>query len=74
MNQIDRYARDSFSDETIIELFRDHSDPALTAPEVADTFGVSSQAAYNRLQGLYNDGKLHRKKVGGAAVIYWIRG
>ena len=70
----DEYSYEDLDNETILELFRKHPDPSLTAPEVAETFNVSSQAANNRLKNLYERGKLHRKKVGGSAVIYWLRG
>lgn len=57
----------------IITLFRETEDPVLTAPEVADKFNVSTQAANYRLKKLVEREKLERKQVGGAAVVYWIK-
>jgi Fic family protein len=61
-----------WSYENIISLFRKSDEPVLTAPEVADVFGVSTQAANYRLKNLIDRGELKRKQVGGAAVVYWI--
>jgi len=74
MSLAEEYSFQDLDDETVLELFRRHSDPSLTAPEVAEAFDVSNQAANNRLRRLTDRGDLHRKKVGGSAVIYWLRG
>lgn len=60
------------TNEKIISLFRRSSDPVLTAPEVAAEFDISTQAANYRLKQLEEEGTLKRKKVGSAAVVYWL--
>jgi predicted transcriptional regulator len=72
MSLADEYCYEDLDSETVLELFRRHADPVLTAPEVAEAFDISSQAANKRLRKLHESGRLKRKKVGGAAVVYWL--
>lgn len=65
---------DNLSYEDVLKLFRESEDPVLTAVEVADAFDISSQAANKRLKRLENRGELKRKRVGAAAVVYWLPG
>jgi predicted transcriptional regulator len=74
MSLSEEYSRADLDDETVLEFFRKHDDPALTAPELAEAFDVSNQALNKRLKRLCDAGRLKRKKVGGAAVIYWLCG
>ena len=74
MAVVDEYSFDDLDNESVLELFRRHPDPTLTASEVAEAFDISNQAANRRLKKLHGEGRLKRKKVGGAAVIYWICG
>ena len=74
MSLTDQYSYDDLDYEAVLEFIRRHPDPVLTASEVADAFDISNQAANRRLRKLHHRGDLHRKKVGGSAVIYWLRG
>lgn len=74
MGLTDEYEYKDLDNETVLELFRRHDDPVLTASYVADAFDITNQAANKRLGKLHEEGKLARKKVGGAAVVYWIKG
>ncbi|WP_336339484.1 winged helix-turn-helix domain-containing protein [Haloarcula brevis] len=71
MSMISADIEENLSYENILSLFRKTDDPVLTAPEVADVFDVSTQAANYRLKKLVDRNELRRKRVGGAAVVYW---
>ena len=61
------------SQEELITLFRETKAPILTAPEVGEEFGITQQAAYNRLKRLHDEGVVARKEVGSRAVAWWLR-
>lgn len=58
--------------ENIKRLFRISDSPVLTAPEIAETFEISTQAANYRVKQLYENGEVGRKRVGSSAVVYWL--
>lgn len=58
--------------EQIRDYFREASDPVLTAGEIADAFNISQQGANYRLKRMVDGDDLERKKVGGAAAVYWL--
>ena len=58
--------------ENIKQLFRISETPVLTAPEIAETFGISTQAANYRVKQLHENGEVGRKRVGSSAVVYWL--
>lgn len=60
------------TDTDVIELFRNHPDPVLTAGDVAEEFELSRQGANKRLKQLHQKGKLERRKVGARAVVWWL--
>lgn len=60
-----------FSDEELINQFRATDDPILTAPELADHFGVSRQAVNDRLRKLWRNGILQRKPCA-SGYAYWL--
>lgn len=60
--------------ENIKKLFRDTSDPVLTATEVAEAFDITPQAANYRIKRMLEQNDLGRKEVGSSAVVYWLRG
>lgn len=63
--------RGKLDPEAIKTLCRNAEEPIITAPEVAEEFGVSQQAAHQRLQQMHEQGEMARKKVGGSAVAWW---
>ena len=74
MSLEDMYSYKDLSDNAVLEFIRKHPDPVVTAPEVAEAFEITNQAANKRLRNLHDRGDVHRKKVGGSAVIYWVGG
>lgn len=59
--------------EELVELFRDSCEPVLTATEVAESFHITQQAAYDRLKRLKESGTLCKKEVGSRAVVWWLK-
>jgi len=56
--------------ESVLSLFEDAELPILTASEVAEQLDCARPTAYNKLEELVNQNKLHKKKVGARAVVY----
>jgi response regulator of citrate/malate metabolism len=56
--------------ESVLSVFESAEIPVLTATEVAEAVNCSRPSAYNKLEQLKKQGKLHKKKVGGRAVVY----
>jgi Fe2+ or Zn2+ uptake regulation protein len=64
----------SVSDEEILDVFRESSDPVLIASEVADEVSIGRRGVYKRLKQLAEDGQLGRKKIGGRGTVWWLAG
>jgi len=62
----------SISYKEIVQLFRDSEYPVLTASDLEEEFGFSRQAANYRLQQMVDRGTVVKRKVGGAAAVYWL--
>lgn len=62
------------TDEEILGVFLNSSDPVLTATEVADELSMSRRAIFDRLRDLEDQGKLKSKKVGARGAIWWYPG
>ena len=60
------------SDVAILELFAETAAPFLTAPEIAEVFGVSRQAITYRLKRMHDEGVVARKDAGSNAVAWWV--
>jgi len=58
-------------DSDIIQFMRNDEQPALTAKEIAAHFDVSRSAVNKRLNDLEERGKVVKKQVGAAAVVWW---
>jgi Fe2+ or Zn2+ uptake regulation protein len=56
--------------ESVLAVFEEADLPVLTASEVADKLDCARPTAYNKLETLSDRGELHKKKVGGRAVVY----
>lgn len=52
------------TDEEILQIFADNSDPALTTSEVAEKLQMSQQGAYSRLEDLVDRGLIDTKMFG----------
>jgi len=59
------------SDEEILEVFRDASDPVLTTIEVAEAIGLGRRGTFDRLKQLSNEGEIQMKKVGKTGAVWW---
>lgn len=57
----------------IVQLFRESDYPVLTARDLEDEFGFSNQAANYRLQKMVERETVVKRKVGGAAAVYWLK-
>lgn len=55
-----------------VQLFRRTEDPVLTTSDVAEEFGITSEAARQRLDRLVDRGLVEKRTVGAAAVVYWL--
>jgi predicted ArsR family transcriptional regulator len=61
------------ADSEIIAVFRDSSDPAFYASEIAEAIDYTVEGARNRLDRLVEEGVLERKKRGKRSVVYWLK-
>jgi len=59
------------SDNEILEVFRDASDPVLTTVEVADAISLGRRGTFDRLKHLSNEGEIRMKKVGETGAVWW---
>jgi hypothetical protein len=57
--------------ERVLDALRAMADPVATASDVASELGCTREAARVKLVGLEESGRVERKKVGGAAVVWW---
>lgn len=58
-------------DEEVLDQLRVLDRPFITASDVAGEHDVSNQTARRWLDGLVDDDRLNRHKVGGSAVVWW---
>ncbi len=72
MSKTESENSDSVSYEEIVQLFRESEYPVLTASDLEEEFGFSRQAANYRLQQMVERGTVVKRKVGGAAAVYWL--
>ncbi len=59
------------SNEEILEVFRDASDPVLTTAEVANAIGLGRRGTFDRLKQLSNEKEIQMKKVGETGAVWW---
>jgi hypothetical protein len=59
------------SDDDILKIFQESSDPVLTTSEVADELDIGHRGTFDRLERLVDDGDLEMKKVGQSGVVWW---
>lgn len=57
--------------ERVLEVLREDDDPVLTAKEVGERLGCTSEAARQRLHDLNDSGMVETKTVGARARIWW---
>ena len=77
MSNRHRNERGQFTEELteqgILKLFDRADAPFLTAPEIADDFGVTRQAVTYRLKQMQKKELVGRKVTGASAVAWWAR-
>nr|WP_282594271.1 winged helix-turn-helix domain-containing protein [Halorientalis brevis] len=59
------------SDDKILTIIADATDPVLSAPEIADQLTIGEQGTYQRLQDLEDRGLVESKKIGQGRA-WWI--
>jgi len=59
------------SQDELERAIREHSEPFVTATDVAEKMDVARQTAHKHLQRLHKEGQLRKSKIGGSAVIWW---
>lgn len=64
----------SVTDEEILNLFRETSDPVLSTAEVAEQLPLERRSVYDRLVSLRDDGRLASKQIGGRNTVWWLSG
>jgi len=62
------------SDEEILAVFEEASDPVLKAGEVADQLSIGRRVVYDRLRALEDEGVLKSKKTGARSAVWWYPG
>lgn len=62
------------NDEEILDIFRNSSEPVLTATEVADQLPVGRRAVLKRLRNLEDQDLLRSKQVGSGSRVWWFPG
>jgi len=60
------------SKDTVIKVMRGVDDPFVTLPEITAETDYSKSTVHSRLEELNDDGEVHRKQVGGRAVVWWL--
>jgi predicted ArsR family transcriptional regulator len=58
--------------ERVLDAIATHPDPTVTAREVGEAIGYSTDAARKKLSQLHECGDVKRKKVGGRSVVWWL--
>jgi predicted ArsR family transcriptional regulator len=58
--------------ERVLNVLRDADDPVLTAKEVGERLGYTSEAARQQLHKLRERGDVQSKQVGARAVVWWV--
>lgn len=62
------------SDDELLAVFVQSSDPVLTSTEVAEHVSIERRSVYDRLLKLEQSGRLQSKKVGGRTTVWWYPG
>jgi predicted ArsR family transcriptional regulator len=70
-NEQGRYVS-TVTPDRVLEVLREVDDPVLTAKEVGERLGCTSEAARRQLHDLREDGKVESKQVGARAIVWWI--
>lgn len=69
-NEEGRYV-ETVNPDTVLEVIHHAEDPIVTAKEVGEKLGCTSEAARQKLLRLQDQGVVTRRKVGAGAVVWW---
>lgn len=61
----------TISDDEILDVFREASEPVLTTQEVANAIDMSRRGTFDRLQKLADTDTIVMKKVGETGAVWW---
>ena len=70
-NEEGRYV-ETVNPDTVLEVIHHAEDPIVTAKEVGEKLGCTSEAARQKLLRLQDQGVVARRKVGAGAVVWWL--
>jgi predicted ArsR family transcriptional regulator len=70
-NEEGRYVS-TVTTERVLEILRQSDDPVLTAKEIGEKLGCTSEAARQRLHELEERGDVESKQVGARAVVWYL--
>jgi hypothetical protein len=59
------------TDEDILALFDETTDPVLSTAEIADALPIGRRGVLDRLHNLDDEGKLEHKNIGGRNIVWW---
>lgn len=62
------------TDDDILALFRETSDPVLSTAEVSDALPIGRRGVLDRLHDLADAGELEYKNIGGRNMVWWRTG
>jgi len=59
------------SDEDILEVFRQATDPVVTTKEVSEAINLGRRGTLDRLKSLEDDNQIRKKRIGEKAIVWW---
>lgn len=62
----------SVTDDEILAVFRETSDPVLSTAEVTEKVSLKRRSVYDRLTRLAEEGQLESKQIGGRNTVWWL--
>jgi DNA-binding Lrp family transcriptional regulator len=61
----------SIENDDVLDALCEHAEPIATANDLAAVLGVTSETVRRRLEELREEGRVDRRTVGAAAVVWW---
>lgn len=60
------------TDDELLDVLRESSDPVLSTAEVADQVPIKRRGVLNRLRALEEEGAVRSKRIGGRNTVWWV--
>lgn len=57
--------------ETLREMTATNRNPVVTTQEVTEALPLAHDSVYDRLNRFYDEGRVHKKKVGAKGIVWW---